>query len=378
MRYRIVLLLVLILFLCGCSSAGEQNGPSAEADNSAYEGFRLTARRINGMVETQQGLYVVVRKESGHSSTNYVYYTDKDTMGPWIPLCDKPDCLHNSPDCNSFAGDAGQISLYENHIYYVENEMIFRMDLTGENHSFCKNLLPDHSGPCGWGFTLQHGCAFLRFEDDSAESPGNAAYLVPFTGKDTQKILDLPKDEGLFAVSCRDRILFSAYSGEGGTQLYVPASPVVPLDETRSLLDVYAMNMDETGHFLEAVAGDGVYQLDLSSGEKQKLADWFVDPETERIFFDETYYYSGPLGRIQQGTELRTREPGGELTVRDKDLNVVQVIPLPEDKSLYLYAITDDYLLFFEGFFGCIYDTPVCYLEKAKIGTPECELKYFE
>lgn len=65
---------------------------------------------------------------------HFIYYYDEasQTSGK---LCAKPDCTHDSRDCNAYSG--GCLQIYDGKLYFMgDSGGMYRMDLTGGNREF--------------------------------------------------------------------------------------------------------------------------------------------------------------------------------------------------------------------------------------------------
>ncbi len=59
--------------------------------------------------ETDEGYYFLL--------SNYICYTEKSNMNTTI-LCNKPECKHNTSDCNAYLDGATSLTYYNRNIYY--------------------------------------------------------------------------------------------------------------------------------------------------------------------------------------------------------------------------------------------------------------------
>lgn len=86
----------------------------------------------------ENGVYIM--------KNEYVYYLD-DGMDILIPLCGRPDCSHNSSDCNAYVRDGGFITFYDGYLYAFSGSFseesceIIRIDPDGSNHVSLIDLL---------------------------------------------------------------------------------------------------------------------------------------------------------------------------------------------------------------------------------------------
>ncbi len=55
-----------------------------------------------------------------------VLFTDKKT-GASIPLCGKPECMHDSRSCNAYFGRIERLQLYDGYLYVIADDSVFRV-----------------------------------------------------------------------------------------------------------------------------------------------------------------------------------------------------------------------------------------------------------
>jgi len=61
---------------------------------------------------------------------NYIYYYD-ETSGISGKVCGKAECTHHSRECNAFCNSPCGIQIYDGMLYFIENDALYRMDLSG-------------------------------------------------------------------------------------------------------------------------------------------------------------------------------------------------------------------------------------------------------
>lgn len=67
-----------------------------------------------------------------HSSDRLLYVLDVPS-GIVTPLCDKPECRHNSGSCNAWLGFNYSLQLYDGKIWFNDGYNVYRMDPDGRN-----------------------------------------------------------------------------------------------------------------------------------------------------------------------------------------------------------------------------------------------------
>ena len=121
------------------SSIGNLNTDSLKPE-SYYTSFKQGIT-IGKYLETPYGTYYC-------SFLGYLYYSEKGNT-KYIKLCNKPDCNHNSNDCNSYIGTA-PIGYYDGKIYYEVWNNINCMDMDGSNHKRVKTLYEGYDNNFGF------------------------------------------------------------------------------------------------------------------------------------------------------------------------------------------------------------------------------------
>lgn len=110
----IALSALLAMSLAACQHP-ESPGPdratdlSLCADSSAYL-----------MAETEAGFY--------YSTGNILYYADHENLTAWVPVCSRPDCSHNGPDCQAYLANDGRFLLKEERIYFCDSNTRYQPD----------------------------------------------------------------------------------------------------------------------------------------------------------------------------------------------------------------------------------------------------------
>ncbi|MDO4544204.1 MAG: hypothetical protein Q4C01_06580 [Clostridia bacterium] len=175
-KFWIILLVAALLFGIGCGNGTSEDGTvnsaevpetdstedtTAEPDTGTVDlGAKYTY--YNGISYTSS---VIVTADGYYyfGSSELLCYMDRESGYSTI-LCNRPECKHNSEDCNAYVGSLGSIWLYDEHIYFISLEsssehgewgmtsvFLCRMDLDGSNHEVLRdisepNLFPDWEG----------------------------------------------------------------------------------------------------------------------------------------------------------------------------------------------------------------------------------------
>lgn len=97
----------------------------------------------------------VYNEDNSYLYANYLFYCDHDS-NQMIKLCGRPDCTHDTFDCNAVLGDVlGGITYYDQHLYfttYTTSELIlllWRMDPDGNNREQVTDCYSANNGTYG-------------------------------------------------------------------------------------------------------------------------------------------------------------------------------------------------------------------------------------
>lgn len=113
------------------------------------------------MIETEKGFYTL--------AFDFLYYADKAKMDNWAVVCNKPNCSHDTKDCNAFCEHAFSIWIHESKLYYVNFYAIWRMDLDGKNHEKVRDLPEVEYNNWGGLLFYQEGSIFWAYQTDEED-----------------------------------------------------------------------------------------------------------------------------------------------------------------------------------------------------------------
>ncbi|MBQ7344911.1 MAG: hypothetical protein IJW45_02480 [Oscillospiraceae bacterium] len=159
-RISYVLFLLLIVFLLGCQNEQiqpdvtrpKETEPTATYDwmagESPVENVRMGVTRVgvNKVYHAVSSTGVYFMGKESKSSDPYIWYVDNGT-DTLVKLCGRPDCVHDSSDCNAYVYEGTLLSYYEGHLYAVsgsnsdEECKLLRMDPDGSNRVTALDLL---------------------------------------------------------------------------------------------------------------------------------------------------------------------------------------------------------------------------------------------
>ena len=147
MKKRIFALLLAAGMLTGCNrqGMGTSTGPAPEvtapaeeqieydwmAGQSPVSGRRVgvTRRTLQG-VNSDTGIYFIHHNQWTHGVTPpspWILYMDRDS-DTVIKLCGRPDCPHDTTDCNAFVDNAESMCFYNGYLYVLTNGPVMTED----------------------------------------------------------------------------------------------------------------------------------------------------------------------------------------------------------------------------------------------------------
>ena len=169
---------------------------------------------IQQIFETETTVYFTCEKYDEAKHTNYaiVYFSDKEHKD-WMPLCSRPDCMHNNKDCSAVLEGCASLKMwpYGDHIYYMlnasENEarvpVLWRMKLDGSDHEKLFEMeFPEGIAPYAvtWYWFFQHNYVLISLyvnEYDDPETYYRFKYVIDLSAKELeQKPFDLRDEKG--------------------------------------------------------------------------------------------------------------------------------------------------------------------------------------
>ncbi len=172
-----VILSLLLALLTGCQSPGPEQDLGDKfilgEDNQYY--YRMSRILASPMVESEESIYIV--------KDGYIYSKNKKT-GEIVPLCNKPDCMHDdsefndngSSNCNAYVGVAWALDYYHNKLYFMTAfSELYEMDKSGTTRTKLMQLKEDpfaamlHRGYLYLSFTSSDGLPDEYTEEEKKE-----------------------------------------------------------------------------------------------------------------------------------------------------------------------------------------------------------------
>ena len=314
-KLYIILCILLSLCICGCSGSEEsylaELGGEREDVNSYYD-------KLYDKIVTEKGVYRI--------ADDGIHYIEWNS-GKDIPLCNRPDCRHDSEECNAYLPMAAKIYSYGNYIYAIAYSMdmqgisLYRMSFDGsekielnkmlyfdENDSDISTLTYQFIIYKGYGyFVCNHTYEDLKTESDTT------LYKIKLT-KDSEM-------EEVFTVSGYDNAIFFSGTDDNGIYVYHTHIDVSKKPYER-MCDNYYINTDtEKSERIAGLDNRGLYRVHGRKGYyiddtkymmfdlEEKTSEEIVDCGTDmEVFFDNKYMYIDThIGCSTRNTPLSER-----------------------------------------------------------------------
>lgn len=208
MKSKIIgsLIMLLIFVLSGCSTQEEQL-PDSYVDGSDYQYMYARNSPSSAFQKGEKGYYMLWN--------NFIYFfNEEDEM--IVPLCSKPDCLHDKETdqekqeaCNAYASTVtgNGLAYCNGNLYYLDadismkNPALYRFASDGSSKEKLYEWDEDGRMPTQWivhrdvlYYTIE---SYYTGDDDIEEFL--AFYALPLTGRDRlkPKQIYVPEEEGV-------------------------------------------------------------------------------------------------------------------------------------------------------------------------------------
>lgn len=302
--------LCLGLLLCGCQQEKSTGGaagseywitwPTVDMGTMEYEKLavqpwnsgRCEATSNLSMAETENGYYLYCGE--------YLYYADKEDLSTWLPVCSKPNCIHNGMEaCDAFYVDA-EFIISGDRIYfdaYVPNYQEVYYNQAGGFALYSRALngsdmrleyvnedmmLSDGGGVCGGILTAENWIYRIA----KLNPDGSYTLMLSRVTKDGAEMLaeETLEDFGDTPLSLDNRKFSSLIKGEPSFDHVLLGD--TPYTECRfkdgelyftDLTDYYADGRYLVGNTLRIFRkNDGYYDVNLETKEEVRIGDAFL------------------------------------------------------------------------------------------------------
>ena len=370
----------------------EVPAPTQKADDTFYvidlQPHSAIGDRVQ-LFETDTSIYYLCFGRS-YGVPAKLYVSDKEYKD-WMPLCAKPNCLHNNYDCNScLEGYLNSVWLYGRNFYYVTDSLegtpvdclqLWKMDLDGSNHEMLTKL-DYRSKEDKAKYNNFCGCLFHN------------KYMIAEYSGNVMQVNDEPKiDYCMYLVDLDDptqaeRLTFAVEGGEDlnvlyiecavGDILYCRCGASDPNVFRCDLSDRTAVKLctlpftpfanscglhDGKLYFADPLFSKLLVSIDTETGElvtvkeNENLEDMWGCPFGDYIF-----------GAMRKGSDF----PISGTAVYDYNGDLIQEIPVSayDERELSIYYALGDYIFGYEDVNGWeTTSTPKWYLRVSDVGT---------
>lgn len=273
---------------------------------------RMEFTSLYGAAETELGYY--------YNAFCKLYYADRSDLGNWMPVCNKPDCGHNSlMHCNAYVGDY-MFVVKNNRVYFPERSVRFDPGLTKDDVGVCvlASVAPD-------GTDLQQEYSIHGFPSSEGGSGMNILtgnqwlYVFDVLDKDGNLISFLSRttENGTATISVENYSSDAFYSMSslvyGDEAFTFPPLATYDFSLFRyidgELVETDVSGLDTTGAYLSGNTlrvfrpGDGYYDVDLTTREEVFLAPAQLENSGAKIALPNC---------IIETTLLSSEKPGEE------------------------------------------------------------------
>ncbi len=330
---------------------------------SGYEDYKVYGANPDFYLETSNGSY--------YTDFKYVYYTDRGST-KYVKLCGRPDCKHDSKDCNAYIGET-TIGSYNDHIYWWGRDdrgqglSLYRMNLDGSEHEKVKNIVIADS----WNYSciFHRGYLFYTLGEINGDFNDCGKILYKISLDNESSASELVDSEDIGPISgftpVNDDIFISVYDNPKHSMYFYSNKT----QETIKVFDDFVFTGiiylgNKALIFREA---EGIYELPYSDF-KETLVKPIDFPGNFRIYSAGNYIY------LVQYANSKTSEEYMMLYIYDMSYDLVDKtvidIPIVNKRLPSLFAVNSDYLLFSTGEFLF---RPDYYIDKSQIGTGKME-----
>jgi len=228
-----------------------------------YTSLRQGESSVARYLETPYGIYNL-------DSDRYIYYSEKGNT-KYVKLCNRPDCNHNTADCNAYTG-AYKIGYYKDKIYYTSNNSLSCMDMDGTNHMGLKTLY-DFPDP-NLGYFHNGYYYYIITKGGTPGSPGNVdnnLYRVKIDDNSEPEIIltdDIILDAQMFFVA-DDNIYLTIYNyvNSPGCYLYSFSIETEALSKITDYWSGYGAVYHNEDYGYCYRANEGIYKYNVATNE---------------------------------------------------------------------------------------------------------------
>lgn len=362
-RLRLILILITVLMLSGCSKNNNQLKVTSDLN------MHQSAPGV--FTETESGYYL--------SSGEFFYYSDKDKIN-FVKLCNKPNCEHKDENCNAYNYGAA------NNTHFFNGKLVFPFikdsatewkliiaskNMDGTDFKIEKEL---DIGAYGYNGKMHKNYFVYNLEkyDEGTTDRTSTLYLMDLNHLEREPVIIYEYVETVVNIGASiyskamigEYIFFSAkdkvfrYDISSKALIDIPNYEFAKKGEFYTESGIYQLNMDNDFYF-----------LDIETGERTALMK-DEDPLAFGPFFSDGERIYRP--NYSYGNMVIPDEYNGVL-IYDMEGNRIDFIKysIPTDYHGY-FIIAEDKVFFFRTLDNNSI-TSYSYFDKDKIGTDGLE-----
>jgi hypothetical protein len=313
-RYGLLFLLAASFMLLSCSKK-----PNAE-------GARLSVS-VSLIACSDKGAY--------YEEDQKLFFTDF-LSGQSVPLCNKPNCAHNTSSCNAVYGGLVPLGEYDKKVYVWSEHTLYASDLDGENRKKIADY--DFDAALSYGSVLEDGWLFFFGSKTDASEDYTEFHSTYFP-----VALNVESKETRIGQSIDNTSSLFLLGADTQKQEMVYATLETKYDVLAYLSEGQEKELEELGKHPENFQYD-VFCFDFANGTTTKNP--FLDSRLVAFFYDGSSFLCKPLS--DQGKLLKIdADTGQEEELLSKE-NGIGIVAYP--KSCAIISVPDQ-----NGGFGCYF-----------------------
>ncbi len=341
--------------------------PESLKPDEYYTSLRQGESSIARYIETPYGMYNL-------GTDRYIYYSENGNT-KYIKLCNRPDCNHNTADCNAYTG-ANHIGYYKDNIYYIGGSSINCMDIDGTNHKTVKSLYEGSDNNVGYFHNGYYYYVITRGGTiGTLGNVDNNLYRVKIDDNSKPEILltdDIVLDINMFFVT-KDYIFLTIYNFDAIPSCYLykfscETKQLAKITDSWSGFGTVYFN-NNYGYCYRA--NEGIYRYTVDTDEIKLVKDIKFDNDgyCATKFYPDYIYLIHNNNEDPRDSQKRERV----LYIYDWEFNLLNSIEfnyIPTKKIGGFVTVVGDYILFASNWDN----NPDYYIDKSEIGT--CNLMF--
>ncbi|MFA5341523.1 MAG: hypothetical protein WC332_07085 [Clostridia bacterium] len=363
---KISILLILVLTagcIASCSKPSiiESKIPKDPKTEQYYSSLRQNEAGVAKSLETPYGMY--------HLDTDkYIYYS-KNGNTKYIKLCNKPDCNHETADCNAYIGGY-YMGYYEDKIYYVSGSSLNCMDMDGGNHMRIKTLYT--SPDSNFGYFHNGYFYYVITKGGTVGSPGNVdnnLYRVKIDNNSKPEIIvtdDIILNIHMFIVLDDTIYLYIYNYNDWGCSLYLYSAKTGTLSKITDYWSGFGASFFDEDYGYCYRPNEGIYKYNVATNEITLEKEIKFDNHGDcAVKFLPDYIY---LMHFTSEDRRVNYAKNQVLYIYDWYYNLVDSIvfdKVPDTEYGGYLTYLDDYIVFSSDY----HYEPDYYIDKSEIGT---------